>query len=358
MPKNIVICCDGTKNEYGYQNTSVVKLYSILEADTARQVVYYHPGLGTMGDPSALTAPAKWWTRILGLAFGYGLSRHIADLYGFLMEQYQPEDRIFVFGFSRGAYTARALCSMLRMFGLIREHDDILIPYAVRMLKKCKDDTFTVAEGFKRTFSREVKPYFVGVWDTVSSVGALHNPVKLPFSARNPDIVIGRHAVAIDERRAFYRQNLWFPLPGQNIKQVWFAGAHCDVGGGYPEPDSGLSKIALEWMVAEARAAGLLVNQHELDRILGRSGTGFARPDPAATLHNSLKCWWWAELIPRRYTSLRSAERKKKWKIPLGRRRFIADGSLIHESVFQRMKAVPRYNPPNLPKTYTIEPAP
>jgi uncharacterized protein (DUF2235 family) len=356
MPKNIVICCDGTKNEYGPENTNVVKLYSVLEVDPARQVVYYHPGLGTMGAPNALTAPAKWWTRILGLAFGYGLSQHLADLYGFLMEQYQPEDRIFVFGFSRGAYTARALCSMLHMFGLIREDDDILIPYAVRMLKECKDVTFTVAEGFKRTFSREVKPHFVGVWDTVSSVGAFYNPVKLPFSARNPDILIGRHAVAIDERRAFYRQNLWFPLQWQDIKQVWFAGAHCDVGGGYPEPKSGLSKIALEWMVAEARAAGLLVNQHELDRILGRSGAGIARPDPAATLHNSLKWWWWAELIPRRYTSLRSAERKKKWKIPLGRRRFIADGSLIHESVSQRMKTLPCYNPPNLPTTYTIEP--
>jgi len=356
MSKNIVICCDGTKNEYGYQNTSVVKLYSVLEADAARQVVYYHPGLGTMGAPNALTAPAKWWTRILGLAFGYGLSQHIADLYGFLMEQYQPEDRIFIFGFSRGAYTARALCSMLHMFGLIREHNDILIPYAVRMLKKCKKDTFKVAEGFRDTFSREVKPYFVGIWDTVSSVGAMHNPVKLPYSATNPAIVIGRHAVAIDERRAFYRQNLWFPLKGQNIKQVWFAGAHCDVGGGYPEPESGLSKIAFEWMVSEARAAGLLVNQQELDRILGRTGASYAPPDPAATLHNSLKCWWWAELIPRRYTSLRSPEKKKKWKIPLGRRRFIADESLIHESVFQRMQAVPCYKPPNLPKTYTIEP--
>jgi hypothetical protein len=140
---------------------------------------------------------------MLGLAFGYGLSQHVADIYGYLMKCHQPGDRIFVFGFSRGAYTTRAVCSMLHAFGHIRRDNEVLVPYAVRLLKTWSPSTFPIAAAFKKTFSADVKPHFVGIWDTVSSVGALHNPLKLPFSATNPDIAIGRHAVAIDERRAF-----------------------------------------------------------------------------------------------------------------------------------------------------------
>jgi hypothetical protein len=111
--------------------------------------------------------------------------------------------------------------------------------------------TFNLAADFKSTFATLVcKQWFVGVWDTVSSVGWYENPLQLPFTGDNPDIEIGRHAIAIDERRAFFRTNLWIPKnpppytgPG-DLKQVWFPGVHCDVGGGYPEPESGLSKIA------------------------------------------------------------------------------------------------------------------
>lgn len=110
---------------------------------------------------------------------------------------------------------------------------------------------------------RECKPWFVGVFDTVSSVGWIENPVRLPYTADNPDIEYGRHAIAIDERRAFFRTNLWRrrgnpPASGpRDLKQVWFPGVHSDVGGGYPESESGFSKIALKWMVDEAVAAGL-----------------------------------------------------------------------------------------------------
>jgi uncharacterized protein (DUF2235 family) len=109
---------------------------------------------------------------------------------------------------------------------------------------------FNLAADFKSTFATRVcKPWFVGVWDTVSSIGWYENPLQLPFTGDNPDIEIGRHAIAIDERRAFFRTNLWIPKnpppvhPG-DLKQVWFPGVHGDVGGGYPEPESGLSKIA------------------------------------------------------------------------------------------------------------------
>ena len=180
-----------------------------------------------------------------GLAFGYGLTQAISDCYSFLMDTFEPGDRdVLLFGFSRGAYTVRALSGMLHMFGLLRPKDYNQIGYATEMLKTKQDDaSFQVAAQFKATFSRECKPHFVGVWDTVSSVGWAWDPLHLPYTARNPDLRIGRHAVSIDERRSFFRQNLWSqPLPGQDIKQVWFAGVHSDVGGGYAKPRAACRK--------------------------------------------------------------------------------------------------------------------
>ena len=132
------------------------------------------------------------------------------------------------------------------------------------------EEYFALANQFKATFSRICKPHFVGVWDTVSSVGWFANPLSLPYTSNNPDILIGRHAVAIDEHRAFFRTNLWHhvapPAEGgpHDMKEVWFPGVHCDVGGGYAEKESGLSKIALQWMIAEAQKAGLLVEDEKL----------------------------------------------------------------------------------------------
>jgi uncharacterized protein (DUF2235 family) len=201
---------------------------------------------------------------------------------------------------------------------------------------------FDLASAFKATFShRACKPWFVGVWDTVSSVGWIENPLRLPYTADNPDIEFGRHAIAVDERRAFFRTNLWRrrgvpPASGpQNLKQVWFPGVHCDVGGGYPEAESGLSKIALAWMLQEAMAAGLLVDATKMDLVLGRSGGSYALPDPNAPMHESLTLAWWpAELIRKRHFNWRTKtwERRRN----LGRRRTIPPSSLVHESAYQR----------------------
>src|SRR5262249_52407887 len=152
------------------------------------------------------------------------------------------------------------------------------------------------------TFPRECKPYFIGVWDTVSSIGWVWDPLHVPYTARNPDLSMGRHAVSIDERRCFFRQNLWGPpLPGQDIKQVWFAGAHSDIGGGYPEDEGELSKISLEWMIGEAYRAGLAVKPDAVERVLGLTGEG-VRPDALATQHNSLsESWSLLELLPHQY---------------------------------------------------------
>src|SRR4029077_5218668 len=131
----------------------------------------------------------------------------------------------------------------------------------------------------RRRWPANVSPWFVGVWDTVSSVGWIENPVHLPYSADNPDIEHGRYALAIDERRAFFRTNLWRrgsnPAAAHGPKdelQVWFPGVHCDVGGGYGEQESGLSKLALEWMLDEAVPLGLLVDVGRVDVMLGRRG--------------------------------------------------------------------------------------
>src|SRR5882762_10482800 len=132
MGKNIVICSDGTGNQFGEHNSNVLKLYRTLLIQPGVQTAYYHPGVGTMGARNALSTAGKWWTRVRGLAFGYGLSDNIADAYEFLMNEYEEGDRIYLFGFSRGAYTARALGGLLHMFGLLRQGNEGLIRYGVR----------------------------------------------------------------------------------------------------------------------------------------------------------------------------------------------------------------------------------
>lgn len=143
MAKNIVICIDGTGNEFGNRNSNVVKLYSALDCNDEHQLAFYHPGLGTMGSPNALSTFSQWWTKVFGLAFGFGISAALEDCYTFLMEHYEDGDSIFIFGFSRGAYCARALSAMLHMYGLVRKGNEPLIRYVLRMFKKkskTKDD--------------------------------------------------------------------------------------------------------------------------------------------------------------------------------------------------------------------------
>ena len=133
MPKNIVVCCDGTANQFSKDRTNVVKLFYTLVDDPAQQACFYHPGVGTMEAVGAVTSWARWVTKVLGLAFGYGLERDIGDAYVFLMKSFEPGDRVYLFGFSRGAYTARAVASLLHMYGLIPKGNEPLVPYAIRL---------------------------------------------------------------------------------------------------------------------------------------------------------------------------------------------------------------------------------
>ncbi len=318
MSKNIVICCDGTGNEYGDKNTNVVKLFQIIEKNPDKQIAYYDPGVGTFSARGVFTKPLKFLSKLMGLAFGYGITRNIEDAYEYLMDKYEQDDYVYLFGFSRGAFTARALAGMLHKCGLLEKGSNNLISYATRMYRYGKSLT---AKGFKNTFSRECRPHFIGVWDTVKSVGLIR-PRKFPNAILNPDLNIGIHAISIDEKRSKFRPNLWDEDSNAGdanriIKQVWFAGVHSDVGGSYKE--DGLSNITLKWMVSEARRHGLLVSEKEVKKI---------KPNPEDKLHNSLLPIWWI----------------LGWKI-----RMIKDGSLIHQSVFERIEKVKKYKPKNVP---------
>jgi uncharacterized protein (DUF2235 family) len=357
MPKNIVVCCDGTANEFTRDRTNVVKLFYALIKDPVVQVCYYHPGVGTMAAPGFVTKGGALAAETAGLAFGYGLSDDIADSYIFICRNFEPADKLYLFGFSRGAYTARAVASLLHMHGLVPRDNERLVPYAVRMMwaihslrKRAKpgagpdpriDEYFGLAAAFKATFSRPCQPYFVGVWDTVSSVGWVSSPVALPFTGSNSDIAIGRHAIAIDERRAFFRTNLWWrsddPQLGgpKDMKQVFFPGVHCDVGGGYPEPESGLSKIALKWMIDESRQAGLELNEDTVALILGRHGHGYVPPNPDACLHNSLTAWWKpVELIPKPHWD--RTLNHTSWRANHSRHRSWPREPVVHDAAWER----------------------
>ena len=359
MSKNIVVCCDGTGNDFSNlaYDSNVAKLYAALTIDE-KQLAYYHPGVGTMGDPTIHNRIGREWSRIKGLAFGSGLLANVGDAYRYLMDNYADGDRIYLIGFSRGAFTARALASLIHVYGLLCAGNHEAIPYILRMYadgtKKSRKTTpnkvsLDVDDGFKWQFSHSVpvKIYFAGLWDTVSSYGWIYDPIELPFLGHNPIIERGRHAISIHERRCFYQDNLWGDAPKdeqgtpkQDIKQVWFAGVHSDIGGSYLEADSGLSKLTLEWMMTEAQSAGLRFDGPKAETILGRANAfphlkglpDYVPTNQNAELHNSLTgCWWAPEYLPQHDPH----KGKIGLYLPRGRMRTIPGGSLIHDSVLQ-----------------------
>jgi uncharacterized protein (DUF2235 family) len=364
--KRIVICCDGTGNSFDTlsEESNVAKLYSSLVLSES-QIAYYHPGVGTMGAPNASTWIGREWSRFKGLAFGSGLLENVGDAYRFLMDTFADGDQIFLFGFSRGAFTVRVLASLIHVFGLLCAGNHQLIPYILNMYAKRSKEanhkrrTFETDEAFKWQFSHQnaVDIHFCGVWDTVSSYGWIYDPIELPFLGCNPIIRAARHAVSIDERRCYYQDNLWGESQShQDIRQVWFSGVHSDVGGSYAENESGLSKVALEWMFVEARKFGLEFDQYRAEALLGRDMPlpqvlglpDFRMPNVKDRIHNSLHgTWWLLELLPHQDPHLNA----KGFYIPLGRRRQIPDNSLIHESVLQRAD-----RSSNLPAMWRKEP--
>jgi len=344
MPRNLVICCDGTANEFKKDRTNVIKLAFAAEKDPARQLVYYHPGVGTMAPPAFWSGLGQWFARLLGKALGYGLKSDIRDVYAFIMNHYEAGDRVYIFGFSRGAYTARAVTALLWQYGLLAPGNEATIPYAINLLWKSNSvregperlAQFELANDFRATLeARPCRPHFLGVWDTVSSVGWISNPLSLPFTRKLYGASIIRHAVAIDERRAFFRTNLVELDPRRNIREVWFPGIHCDVGGGYPESESELAKVPLEWMIGEAAAANMLFDAGRVKQVLGNPPGKFVAPDPAAKMHNSLTpVWWIAEFLPK--THWNQDRKRRELHFNVFRRRRMGDTPIVHDGAWAR----------------------
>jgi len=377
MSKNIVICCDGTSNEIKENLSNVLKLFRTLRK-SKEQIVFYDPGIGTLSSSDAWSRLKNRVHQIFGLATGYGLDTNILDSYRFLIENYEEGDRIYMFGFSRGAYTVRALAGFIRLIGLLEKPQQNLCEYALIAYKMAAEKgDFEIAYQFERiTQARHVPIKFIGVWDTVSSVIAprlsrLYFPrqLTLPYTKTNSLVEVFRHARAIDERRRMFRLNRWDepqtfkPNPFdpaepvfQDIKQVWFAGDHSDVGGGYPELQSGLAKYPLAWMIDEAEAHGLLVNTAMVNHlVLGQERRGARRnyvaPDASAELHNSLKLGWRVlEWLPKgaKWREWQSRPTIFGYYLPLGEPRMMSANDLVHHSVFDRMQALPDYLPQNL----------
>lgn len=270
--KRIVICADGTWNRPGEKDdggpapTNVWLLYQLVPEraiDGRPQLAYYHPGVGTGGVVD----------RIIGGVCGIGLKRNILDCYRFLVDHYHRGDAIYLFGFSRGAYTVRSLAGLIRKCGII-DRDRFSSPSAryraimeaFALYRKRGDATAPTADkavDFRASHSHpDCRITCIGVWDTV---GALGIPVgwlgKLSQHVFGfHDVTLSSwvdrafHAVAVDERRRPFTPTLWQLQPGastkgQHVEQVWFAGAHSDIGGGYPLAKRELANTTLRWMV-------------------------------------------------------------------------------------------------------------
>jgi uncharacterized protein (DUF2235 family) len=354
MARNIVLLFDGTSNEIGADRTNVLRLYGALKRD-ATQLVWYDPGVGTLGRHYITRLATKAY-EIAGLALGLGLDDNVKEAYRHLVQHWRKGDRICIFGFSRGAYTARVLVGFLNAIGIIEPAQMNLLDYAWREYKRIEQDgSFERIRMYDNLLRPEriVPVHFLGLFDTVASVITFDRLVPrlqyLPFTAGSRLVETVRHAVALDERRRMFMPQLWkkglkfepnpyvrddAKSPPQDVKELWFRGTHCDIGGGWPEEKSALAKVTLEWMVGEAKKAGLQFSSTTVDSVIlgskpGRDGKRYARPDPNAAVNPSLKgLWWLIECLPRRRGPLTSRfAARYPWYIPFGERRKLpADG--------------------------------
>lgn len=384
-PKNIVVCSDGTNNQISDNPTNVLRLFKTLvnkpphvcdyveridpKKPYTYQVTFYDPGVGTIAQPGLVNPVAKRLSLAFGLAFGSGFTRNLEEAYRFIMKNYEEGDRVFLYGFSRGAYTARALAGMIHMFGLLHRDQENMLPFITRAYNSANWSTARQVKSSSRT---NVRIHFLGVWDTVSALGWAYQRMALPYTANNPAVDTIRHAVAIDERRGYFRQNLWGKKfeKWQDIEEVWFAGVHSDVGGGYPCSHNRLSKIPFQWMVEESKKSHLLIDnrsfEDERDHCESHCQSGAAAtqtvtcaPDAGAPMNESLKgAWKILEYLPMNYTL-----RRDEFFIPKGRRRQAPHDAKLHQSVIDRINAhtvngVQKYDPYNIVDRKTPDIAP
>lgn len=369
MPKNILLFSDGTGNSAAkLQKTNVWRLYEAVDlSDPDAQIAYYDDGVGT-----SLFKPLA----IAGGAFGWGLKRNVLDLYSFLCLNYREGDRIFCFGFSRGAFTVRVLTGLIANQGIVgdrgkgirreatlayrayrreRFHAKLPLYKAVRAIR----DLFWGDKSYRK--GKQAGIAFLGVWDTVAAYGlpldeltrALEFAVPLLPRDREPmkNVDRIRHAVAVDDER-----NTFFPLlfneanlpenetskkiDGERVTQVWFAGMHSNVGGGYP--DDGLAGVPFCWMIDEAKKYGLLLKEN---------GEKEVRDSAVAVgkMYDSRKgLGGFYRYFPRKMEMLtnNTFDSKRPCVIPRPK---------VHESVISRIeKGVDAYAPIGFPPRYAV----
>ncbi len=272
--KRIVICSDGTWQTPNQDNiTHVLEMARAVlptAPDGTAQVVFYDWGVGT----------ESWINRLVGGVSGKGIDKNIRDCYRFLAHNYEDGDEIYLFGFSRGAYTVRSLAGLIRNCGILTKAEAGRLPEAYAMYRRHDaGPNSEVAKTFRSRNSREAMVRFIGVWDTVGALGIpLRGLSKLTAHRYEfHDVELSRyvqhasHALAIDERRGPFRPSLWQAKPkeGQIVEQVWFAGVHSDVGGSL---DPALGMPSFDWMKERASSAGLALDEGA--GVVGRPGAG------------------------------------------------------------------------------------
>ena len=329
MKKRIVICADGTWNrpeedlDKDYP-TNVLRLARAIQPigeDGIPQQVFYDWGIGS------------YYDKVIGGATGLGMHKNIMDDYRYIIQNYSDGDEIYLFGFSRGAYTVRSLCGLINNCGVLRRPDAKLIITAFEHYKN--PDPGFAPKGqqsidFRKEHSHPSRQvHFVGVWDTVgamgipiSFLGLFDDKDEFYDTKLGRNVSVARHALAIDEFRLDFKPTIWEPREEVDIKQVWFAGAHGNVGGSEPDADgSSLSDFALDWMLREATASGLSIEQHLKDSISA---------NPLATIQESRRSFY-------------RIKRKLYREIDHGK-----GAILIHNSVKLRWEQDSSYRPNNL----------
>jgi uncharacterized protein (DUF2235 family) len=328
--KRIVVCADGTWNRPEEDPvkdfpTNVLRLARAirpLATGNVPQQVFYDWGIGS------------YHSQVVAGAIGRGLHKNIMDGYRYIIQNYAPGDEIYLFGFSRGAYTVRSLCGLINNCGILTRPDAGLIQSAFDHYKRPgktyapRGDKSVAFRDAHAHPSREVR--FVGVWDTVgamgiplSFLGLFQDKDEFYDTKIGSNVRIARHAMAIDEFRRDFEPTIWHTREHLDLKQVWFVGAHSDVGGSYKPGDDGslLSDIPLRWMLKEADAAGLRTERHLSHGLM---------PSATARLHVSRRSFY---RIKRKH--FREIDHDKS-------------DVLLHRSVRQRWEADEKYRPKNL----------
>lgn len=332
--KRIIICADGTWNTPDQEDREKRKPSNVVKTaraivpiapDGIPQIVYYHTGIGTHKSLS---------DRVLGGGMGRGISENIINCYRFLVHNYASGDELFLFGFSRGAYTVRSLAGLIDNLGLLPKSNIFYLKEAYdcyrNSVKKSKE-----VEVFQQKYGcKKIKIKFIGVWDTVGALGIpnigfgflynfffkskhnFHN-VKLGENIEN-----AFHALAIDERRKTFAPALWEinNKSSQILEQVWFPGVHTNIGGGYEK--DGLANISFQWMKKKAETLGLYFDEEF---------TKHYKPYFGHELRNSLSLW---------YRLLGTSQREIGMKENAN--------ETVHNSAFLRFRERSNYRPKNL----------